>query len=150
VDDAIVNDRVHHAVYGDTNEHGQQPTCTTQVEAQGDAADHHHRKSQWENIVWLGGLFGESGSGIAVVAAMQIAQCSMHHKSVHQVGDGLHTKKTDGNEEDISEAQHVIYRLPIKRMSPSCTTDIANSPLLEKIEPPANPRALEVENEVWS
>jgi len=74
----------------------------------------------------------------------------MHHESMHEISDCLHAKKTDGNEDEIGEAQHVVYRLLTKRMSPSCTTDMANSPLLEKIEPPARPRAFEVENEVWS
>ena len=71
MNDAVVNNRVHDAIDGDTNEHGQQPRCTTDVEAHRDTTDDQHRKSQWENIVWLGGFLGECRSGIAVVAAMQ-------------------------------------------------------------------------------
>lgn len=85
------------------------------------------------------------------MTAMESFEQAVHHKSMHEISDDLHAEKTDCDERENRESFHrYVYFLVTMRMRPSCTTDTTKSPSREKMAPPANPRAFEVEIDVWS
>jgi len=100
VNDAVVDDGVDDSVRGHTDEQGQQPGESTEVESDRQTTNDNDCEREREHIVRLGCFAREMGGCISMVAPVETLEYTVHDVAVYQVGDGLHSEEAEYEEEE--------------------------------------------------